>query len=121
MIQTYPTSGVYPGIPTPKAIELPILQHVADGRRYRFRAIYSAMVIHFDLTPEQERETFPYARGVTHEAPSGSNVFYKYCNNACKALMDKGWLVGEGEYYEDREYEITHRGLKQITIKGERL
>ena len=83
------------------------------------------MVAHFDLTPEQERETFPYARDVNHEAPSGSHVFYKYCNNACNSLIDKGWLVGEGEdseraeYYEDKDYRITGQGLRQVTSEGD--
>ena len=85
------------------------------------------MVGHFDVTPEQEKVTFPYARGVNHEAPSGSHVFYKYCNNACNSLIDKGWLVGEGEdsdhaqYYEDKYYRITDEGLRHVTGEGDRL
>ena len=120
MSQTYPTSGVYPGIPTPSAIELPICQHVAHGRTYGFGSIYAAMVAHFGVTPEQEDELFPYARGTNPTPPSGKNVFYKYCNNACKPLIDRGWLVGgEGRYYEDREYTITPLGLKQVTSEGD--
>ena len=38
MCQTYPypTSRTYPGIPTPEAIELPILEYVAGGQEYVF-------------------------------------------------------------------------------------
>ena len=122
MNRAYETSATYPGIPTPSAIELPILQHVADGRTYGFGSIYAAMVAHFNLSPKQEEEMFPYARGTNPTPPSGKNVFYKYCNNACDLLIDRGWLVGgEGRYYEDREYAITPLGLKQVTSEGESL
>ena len=122
---TYRTSRTYPGVPTQSAIEPAILEHVADGRRYGFGEIYAAMVVHFDLTPEQEKVAFDYAGGVNHNAPSGANVFYKYCNNACRSLVRKEWLVGEGEYsehaeyYEDKDYRITGQGLGQVTSEGD--
>lgn len=102
MSQTYVTSWAYPGIPTPMAIKPAILQHVADDRRYRFGDIYVAMVAHLDLTPELERVTFPHAGGVNHSAPSGSNVFCKYRNNACRDLVNLELLTGEGGRYEDK-------------------
>lgn len=120
MTLTFQTSRAYPGIPTPKKIELPILHHVADGGRYEFGDIYAAMVAHFDLTRRQEEHAFRHVGGVNWP-PSGSNVFYKYCNNTCNNLITKGWLVGEGEhggqarYYEDRNYRITDAGLRQVT------
>lgn len=109
------TSNTYPGIPTPSAIEMPILQYVSDGRNYAFGDIYAAMVDHFCLTPEQERILFPYAHGFDDAPPSGDNVFYKYCNNACQNLVGKNWLDdGNVGHFEDRHYSITALGLSQL-------
>ena len=119
MNHAFRSSGKYPGIPTPSAIELPILEQVADGGTYRFGVIYTAMVARFKLIRKQEEIMFRYARGTTPYPPSGKNVFYKYCNNACSNLIRKGRLSGgEGRYYEDREYTITALGLKQVTSRG---
>lgn len=115
MRQAHGMSRTYAEVPTPNAFELPIFQHVVNGRRYRFSDICTAMVAHFDLTPEQERMTFPYARGANDDAPSGKNVFYKYCNNACRSLLNKEWLLGEGDHYETRDYSITDQEKRQVT------
>lgn len=120
MNQTYPTSNKYPGIPTPKAIKQAVLEHVQDGSRYMFGDIYAAMVGYFKLTPEQEEITFPYARnhnqgGSSGGAPSGANVFYKYCNNACQELVNEACLDdGRGGFFDNKEYRITEEGLRRI-------
>ena len=110
MSHTHPTSRTYPGIPTPGAIEIAILQHVADGREYRFGAIYDAMAEYFKLTEEQLEMCFPYVGGVNPTGAGGGNVFFKYCNNACRTLMKKGLLNGIGAFYEDKRYKITPSG-----------
>ena len=116
MNRRYPTSPTYPGIPTPKAIQLAILQHVADRKEYGFGKIYADMVVYFELPPELEGKTFPGDGGDNQLPASGKNVFYKYCNGACRELVRKEWLedVGGGGFYEDRIYRITHRGLEQV-------
>ena len=110
MSRTYRTSRKYPGIPTQKAIESPILQYVGDGREYTFGAIYDAMADYFKLTNEQLEMCFPYVGGVNPTGAGGGNVFFKYCNGACRALMKKGWLDGIGAYYENKRYKITPSG-----------
>ena len=110
MSHTYQTSRPYPGIPTQNAIELPILQYVADGREYAFGVIYDAMAGYFELTDEQLEMCFPYVGGVNPSGAGGGSVFFKYCNNACRALMRKGWLDGIGAFYEDKRYKITPSG-----------
>lgn len=106
------------GIPKQREIELPILEYVADRTKYGFGDIYAAMVRRFRLTTEEEQEPMPYARGVTDGPPSGKNVFYKNCNNACRALMKKGYLEGQGQRYEAKCYRITERGLSKLRRHG---
>ena len=96
MCQTYPypTSRTYPGIPTPEAIELPILEYVAGGQEYVFGDIYRAMVDYFKLTDEQRRMCFSSANSVKPDGVGYQHVFYKYCHDACKSLADEGVLQG---------------------------
>ena len=115
MNQTYPTSNKYPGIPTPKAIKSAVLEHVQDGRTYMFNDIYAAMVACFELTPEQEMITFPFAQNRNQDAPSGDMVFYKYCNNACQDLVEEGCLDDGGVgFSDDKMYSIKEEGLHRI-------
>ena len=116
MNRIYPMSPTYPGIPTPKAIQLAILEHVADRIEYGFGQIYANMVDHFGLSPELEGMTFRYAGGENQLPASGKNVFYKYCNGACRELERKDWLedVGGGGVYEDKIYRITDQGLAKV-------
>ena len=116
MNESIQMSREYPGIPTPSAIRPAILQHVADRERYGFGSIYTAMVAHFCLTPDLESVTFA---GDNQLPPNGDNVFYKYCNLACRQLVDKEWLAAEGGFYENKEYRITDLGLEQVTGRGE--
>lgn len=116
MNQTYPTSKRYPGIPTQKAIEPAVLEYVHDGQLYRFRDIYAAMGVCFELTREQEMITFPYARNRNQDTPGGENVFYKYCNNACQNLVNEGCLNDGGVgFSDDKMYSITETGLHRIS------
>ena len=116
MRRTFQTSRAYPGIPTPAAIEMPILQYVADGRGYAFGDIYSAMADHFELTDEQRRKCFSSANSINPDGVGGQHVFYKYCNRACRSLLDKEWLKdqGEGGFYDDIIYQITRLGQEQV-------
>lgn len=112
MNQTYPTGDEYPGIPTQSAIEPAVLECVQVGKTYMFGDIYAAMVAQFGLTRDFESVTFD---GGTQMPPSGDNVFYKYCNNACKALVDGGWLDdGKVGRYQNKKYSITEKGLRRI-------
>ncbi len=113
MSHKFRTSQTYPGIPTPKEIESPILRFVADGQEHTFGVIYDAMADYFELTGEQLEICFPYFRGSNGAGAGGGNVFFKYCNNACRSLMKKGLLKGKGGFYEDKWYKVTPRGLKE--------
>ena len=100
------------------AIELPILQYLSNGKTRRFGDIYAAMVAHFELPRKLEGKTVCSAGG-HHKLPaSGNNVFYKYCNNACRALAKKGEVLRDGGDYADRDYTITEKGLKRVISQG---
>lgn len=115
MRRTFQTSQAYPGIPTPAAIELPILEFVVDGQEYSFGDIYEAMESYFELPHELLETCWSYYNG-DNRAVGGHRVFYKYCNNACRSLLDKEWLKdkGEGRFYDDIIYQITRLGQEQV-------
>ena len=118
MSRTFRTSDTYAGIPVQSSIELPILQYLSNGKTRRFGGIYAEMVAHFKLPSELEGMTVCSAGGIHKLPASGNNVFYKYCNNACRSLAKKGDVLRDGGDYEDRDYTITEKGLKRVTSQG---
>jgi len=85
------SSTRHPGIPTPSEIKPQVLDYMA-GRRCEFGRIYAEMVRRFRISRELEMVRFDYASGDPDAPPSGKNVFYKYCNLACRNLVCNGTL-----------------------------
>lgn len=94
MCQTYPTGQTYPGIPTPEEIETQIYFYVTGRQEFLMGDIYRAMADHFELTDEQRRMCFSSADSVNPNGVGPQHVFYKYCQDACKSLADRGLLRG---------------------------
>ena len=85
-------------LPTNKEIEPVLLQCLADGKVWRWKALVDALVEHFSLTKAELEESLS----------SGQSRFYHRCNWARLDLKSEGFVASPQRGY----WQITELGLK---------